>query len=108
MRIPLWPGLRLSVWERQNPDAVKVTMARSKPYQPIRRVLSMRGWMLLWVRYDWRDYSPPAPVVTQRVLAFREAADTLRQIDPEGFRQAADVCEVLSLRAERDLTGVDL
>lgn len=59
MRVPLWPGVRLSVWEKQNPDAVKVTLARSKPYEPIRRVLSFRGWMLLWVRYDWRDNSHP-------------------------------------------------
>ncbi|MCX4911863.1 hypothetical protein [Streptomyces sp. NBC_00878] len=61
MRIPVWPGVRLCVWERQNPEAVKVTLARSKPYEPVRRVLSMRGWMLLWVRYDWKDYSPPEP-----------------------------------------------
>ncbi|MEW2266931.1 hypothetical protein [Streptomyces sp. NPDC047868] len=61
MRIPLWRDLRLTVWERQNPEAVKVTLARSKPYQPVRRVLSSRGWMLLWVRYDWKDYSPPEP-----------------------------------------------
>lgn len=60
MRVPIWPGVRLSVWEQQNPDAVKVTLARSTPKEPVRRVLSMRGWMLLWVRYDWKDYSPPA------------------------------------------------
>lgn len=59
MRILIWPGVRLSVWEKQNPDAVKVTLARSTPKEPVRRVLSMRGWMLLWVRYDWKDYSPP-------------------------------------------------
>lgn len=53
MRIPMWPGVRLTVWERQNPEAVKVTLAFAKPY-PVRRVLSMRGWILLLVRYDWR------------------------------------------------------
>ena len=55
MRIPLWPGVRLSVWEKQNPDAVKVVTPFVTPYEPIRRVLSKRGWMLLLVRYDWRD-----------------------------------------------------
>lgn len=64
MRIPIWPGVRLSVWEPQNPDAVKVTMANYyKPF-PVRRVLSKRGWMLLLVRYDWRDggeYTKPDP-----------------------------------------------
>lgn len=55
MRIPIWPGVRLSVWEKQNPDAVKVVIPFVTPYEPIRRVLSKRGWMLLLVRYDWRD-----------------------------------------------------
>lgn len=55
MRIPIWPGIRLSVWEKQNPQAVKVVTPFITPYQPIRRVLSKRGWMLLLVRYDWRD-----------------------------------------------------
>lgn len=55
MRITLWPGVRLSVWERQNPDAVKVVTPFITPHEPIRRVLSKRGWMLLLVRYDWRD-----------------------------------------------------
>lgn len=55
MRIPIWPGVRLSVWEKQNPDAVKVVTPFVTPYEPIRRVLSKRGWMLLLVRYDWRD-----------------------------------------------------
>ena len=55
MRIPLWPGVRLSVWEEQNPDAVKVVTPFVTPYEPIRRVLSKRGWFLLLVRYDWRD-----------------------------------------------------
>lgn len=60
MRIPLWPGVRLSVWEKQNPDAAKVTLAHSKPYEPVRRVLSMPGWMILLVRYNWKDHSQPA------------------------------------------------
>jgi len=59
MRIPIWKDLRLSVWERQNPDAVRIVLARSKPFEPVRRVLSSRRWMLLWVRYDWRDYGRP-------------------------------------------------
>lgn len=61
MRIPIWPEVRLSVWEKQNPEAVKVTLARSAPQQPVRRVLSVRGWMLLSVRYDWKGYSHPEP-----------------------------------------------
>lgn len=66
MRIPIWPGVRLSVWEKQDPQAVKVTLARSKPYAPVRRVLSAPGWMLLWVRYDWRDNSHPEDVAYLR------------------------------------------
>jgi hypothetical protein len=62
MRIPIWPGVRLSMWEPQNPDAVKVTMAcYYKPFR-VTRVLSKRGWALLLIRYDWRDtgtYEPP-------------------------------------------------
>ncbi|ARX81496.1 hypothetical protein SMD44_00894 [Streptomyces alboflavus] len=55
MRIPIWPGVRLSVWEPQNPEAVHVRLANYwKPF-PVRRVLSKRGWMILWIRYDWRD-----------------------------------------------------
>ena len=55
MRVPIWPGVRLSVWEKQNPDAVKVTTPFATLHQPVRRVLSMRGWFLLLCRYDWRD-----------------------------------------------------
>jgi hypothetical protein len=66
VRIPLWPGLRLSVWERQNPDAVKVVMTFNSPRQPIRRVLSMRGWMILLVRYDWRRPHFPEPKSIRR------------------------------------------
>lgn len=58
MRIPIWPGIRLSVWEKQNPDAVQVRLPYAQPRQPLRRVLSKRGWMLLLVRYDWRDHKP--------------------------------------------------
>lgn len=55
MRVPIWPGVRLSVWEPQNPDAVEVTMACY--YNPIKvtRALSLRGWALLLLRYNWRD-----------------------------------------------------
>lgn len=63
MRIPLWPGVRLSVWEKQNPQYVTVSMSNTVLHKPIRRVLSKRGWMLLLVRYDWkkagRFYQPP-------------------------------------------------
>lgn len=60
MRIRIWPGgVRLSVWEKQNPEAVRVRLARSVPHEPVRRVLSAPGWMLLLVRYDWRDQSAP-------------------------------------------------
>ncbi|MEV7140739.1 hypothetical protein [Streptomyces tauricus] len=65
MRIPLWSDLRLSVWEQQNPAAVQVAMPNTVMRPPIHRVLSMRGWMLLLVRYDWRKsgryYQPEAP-----------------------------------------------
>lgn len=55
MRIPLWRDLRLSVWVKQNPQAVKVTMPNTVLRPPVRRVLSMRGWMLLLVRYYQPD-----------------------------------------------------
>lgn len=54
MRIPIWPGVRLSVWEKQNPQAVEVVMPNTVLRPPVRRVLSMRGWMILLVRYDWK------------------------------------------------------
>jgi hypothetical protein len=61
MRIPIWPGVRLSVWERQNPEAVQVRLHwYHKPFT-VRRVLSKRGWMILLVRYDWRDRGRPEP-----------------------------------------------
>jgi hypothetical protein len=55
MRVPIRPGIRLSVWEPQNPEAIQVTVACY--YNPVRvtRVLSMRGWACLLLRYDWRD-----------------------------------------------------
>jgi hypothetical protein len=90
MRIPLWKDLRLSVWERQNPNAVKVTLARSKPYEPVRRVLSMRGWMLLWVRYDWKDYSQPEPDDQQRL---REQPERPTHPDGTPYRYADMVAE---------------
>jgi hypothetical protein len=102
MRIRLGRDRRLSVWERQNPEAVSVRLARSKPFEPVRRVLSMPGWMLLWVRYDWKDHSAPGPVVSQRASAFQEAADTLRKIDPVAWSGAADVCAELAFRAQAE------
>ncbi len=91
MRIPIWPGIRLSVWEKQNPEAVKVTLARSKPYEPVRRVLSMRGWMLLWVRYNWKEYNseertPPASVVYKMTRELHRRAthlETIRHADED-------------------------
>lgn len=94
MRIPLWRDLRLSVWEKQNPDAVKVTLARSKPHEPVRRVLSSRGWMLLWVRYDWKDYSPdertpPASVVYKLTRELHRRATHLETIRGVGEDQVS-------------------
>lgn len=108
MRIPIWRDLRLSVWERQNPEAVRITMACY--YNPIRvrRILSSRGWALFGIRYDWRDRGKYVPgkmdprIAEARMDAFNEAADLLREIDPAGFREAANVCEALALRTDRD------
>lgn len=63
MRIPIWPGVRLSVWEKQNHEALRVTMPNTTMREPVRRVLSKRGWALLLVRYDWKKsgrYYPAA------------------------------------------------
>ena len=54
MRIPIWPGVRLSVWEPQNPDAMGVTAPHIHTPLRVQRVASKRGWALLLVRYDWR------------------------------------------------------
>lgn len=84
MRIPLWRDLRLSVWERQNPDAVQVTMPNTEMRPPVRRVLSMRGWMLLLIRYNWRKSgryyqpSPQAPDDVPAVQRLRAAEFTAR------------------------------
>lgn len=55
MRIPLRPGVRLSLLVPQNQDAVRIRMATY--YNPLRvlRLISKRGWMVLLIRYDWRD-----------------------------------------------------
>lgn len=66
MRIPIWPGVRLSVWEEQNPEAVQITMALYYKPLRVRRVLSMRGWALFGVRYDWRDRGRPAELREQQ------------------------------------------
>jgi hypothetical protein len=53
MRIPVWPGTRISIWEKQDPDAVQVTMkVWVVKNVRVRRALSMPGWMILFVRYD--------------------------------------------------------
>lgn len=64
MRIPIRPGVKLSILEPQNPEAVRVRMATY--YKPIKltRLLSKRGWFVLLARYDWRNpgrYQPPTP-----------------------------------------------
>lgn len=55
MRIPIWPGVRLSVWEPQNPDALSVNMPLYRNPIRVTRVLSKRGWCVLLVRYNWKD-----------------------------------------------------
>lgn len=93
MRIPIWPGLRLTVWEKQNPEAVKIRLARSVPYEPVRRVLSMPGWMLLLVRYDHKDYSPPpeadpatSPVVYELTRELHRRTTHLETAGTDGGR----------------------
>lgn len=69
MRISVWPGIKLSVWERQNPEALRVTMSNTTMRGPVRRILSKRGWAVLLVRHDWKKSGrycpadePTAPV----------------------------------------------
>lgn len=77
MRIPIWPGIRLSIWEPQDPDAVKVTLAFIRKPPTVRRVLSMRGWMILLVRYDWRDTGSTAASGLGSSVAEQRIADAL-------------------------------
>lgn len=85
MHIPLWPGIRLSLWEPQSPEAVHVTMASYYKPLNVTRVASKRGWALLLVRYDWRDHGTYEPDVRDRevnrlrdqVARVREAANDL-------------------------------
>lgn len=111
MRIPVWPGVRLSVWEKQNPEAVKVTLARGKPYDPMRRVLSMRGWMLLFIRYDWKDYShhveDPAksPVVYELTRELHRRATHLETIRTASEEQGWDETWVIVSGEVRGLQG---
>jgi hypothetical protein len=55
MRIPIWPGVGLSLFVRQDQQAVRIRLAAY--YNPLRvlRLASMRGWFVVLVRYDWRD-----------------------------------------------------
>lgn len=68
MRLTLWPGYRLTLWEQQNPEAVKVVMPFTKPSR-VQRVLSARGWMLLLVQYDWKRRDRPDPDAAQERYA---------------------------------------
>lgn len=105
MRIPIWPGIRLSVWERQNPEAVTVALARGAARQPVRRVLSVRGWMLLSVRYDWKDnehYPVENPSMARLVGELtKELHRRSTHLDVYGT-EAADVPDgvVMSVRGE--------
>jgi hypothetical protein len=56
MRIPIWPGVRLSLFVPQDQQAVRIRLATH--YNPLRvlRLASMRGWFVVLVRYDWRDH----------------------------------------------------
>ncbi|MFB7858800.1 hypothetical protein [Rhodococcus qingshengii] len=60
MRITIWPGVKLSIWVKQNPEAVEVDIKTHKEKPHVRRVLSKRGWMILLVRYNWRNRWDPA------------------------------------------------
>jgi hypothetical protein len=77
MRIPIWPGIRLSIWEPQNPAAVNVTLPFNRQPPTVRRVLSMRGWMILLVRYGWRDIGQPGPTVAEQRIS--DAVDVIRE-----------------------------
>jgi hypothetical protein len=109
MRIPLWKDLRLSVWEPQNPDAVKVTLARSKPYEPVRRVLSMRGWMLLFVRYDWKDAKPAADASSPSVPDLVEQLTRelhRRSLRLEELGEDPDVLETVLMNVRGEVLGL--
>lgn len=60
IRIPVWPGVRITIGGAPNPHAVRVTLALGKRARVV-RLVSKRGWMLLLVSYDWRKPADPTP-----------------------------------------------
>jgi hypothetical protein len=62
LRVPIWPGVRLSIGGSPKPEAVRVVLGGPRPPAEQRtvRLISKRGWMLLLVSYDWRS-SAAAP-----------------------------------------------
>jgi hypothetical protein len=90
MRIPIRPGVKLSILEPQNPEAVRVRMAAY--YKPLKltRLLSKRGWFVLLARYDWRNpgtYQPPSTEdLTDAPLTADEAWEEVARIGLDLYR----------------------
>lgn len=67
LRIPIWPGIRLTFGGAPQPEAVRVVLGGPRPVEPSTvRIVSKRGWMVLLVRYDWRATQAP-PVTVRRI-----------------------------------------
>lgn len=67
LRVPIWPGIRLTFGGQPKPEAVRVLFGGPRPVESSAvRIVSKRGWMVLLVRYDWRATQAP-PVTVRRI-----------------------------------------
>jgi hypothetical protein len=53
VRIPVWPGVKLTLWGSVNPQTMQVGLAAPLK-KPVKRIASMPGWAILFVRYNWK------------------------------------------------------
>lgn len=62
IRIPLWPGVRVSIGGHPNPMAIRVELnyyGRPNPTTRVSRWLSWPGFALLAIRYDPHPKTTP-------------------------------------------------
>lgn len=112
MRIPLRPGVRLSLFARQNQDAVRIRMATY--YNPLRvlRLISKRGWMVLLIRYDWRDkgrYEPfdraDLPLTAEESWEEMERMATDLYQAQDALTFVGEMCDILDRQGRQPTTA---